>query len=45
MSVFMSFRDSAVGIGAGCGMNGRGAAVRVPVEARFLSSSRRPDRF
>jgi hypothetical protein len=38
-------RDSVVGIATGYGLDGRGVGVRVPVEARFFSSSRRPDRL
>jgi hypothetical protein len=38
-------RDSAVGIATGYGSESRGVGVRVPVEARFLSSPRRPDRL
>jgi hypothetical protein len=38
-------RDSAVGIEAGYGLDGRGFGVRVPTVARFFSSPRRPDRF
>jgi hypothetical protein len=35
--------DSAVGIATGYGLDGRGVGVRVLVEVRFVSSSRRPD--
>jgi hypothetical protein len=35
----------AVGIATGYGLGGRGVGVRVPTEAKFLYSPRRPDRF
>jgi hypothetical protein len=38
-------RDSAVGIEAGYGLDGREVRVQVPAGARFFSSPRRPDRF
>jgi hypothetical protein len=38
-------RDSSVGIATGYRLDGRGVAVRVPVGAKFVSSSRRPDWF
>jgi hypothetical protein len=37
--------DSSVGIATCYGLDGRGIGVRVPVEARFFASPRRPDRF
>jgi hypothetical protein len=36
-------QDSAVGIAAGYGLNGRGIGVRVPVGSRFVPFPRRPD--
>jgi hypothetical protein len=36
---------SVVGKATGYGLDDRGVGVRVPVEARFFSSARRPDRF
>jgi hypothetical protein len=43
----LSFTNSmsSVGIATGYGLDHRGVGVRVPVEARILSSLRRPDRF
>jgi hypothetical protein len=38
-------RDSSVGIATGYGLDGRGVGVRVPVEAKFFSSPRRPERL
>jgi hypothetical protein len=38
-------RDSSVGIATGCGLDGRGVGVRVPVGAEFFYIPRRPDRF
>jgi hypothetical protein len=38
-------RDSTIGIATSYGLNSRGLGVRVPVEGRFCSSSRRPGRF
>jgi hypothetical protein len=38
-------RDSVVGRATGYGSEGRGVGVRVPVEARFFSTPRRPDRL
>jgi hypothetical protein len=38
-------RDSAVGIAIGYGMDDRGVGVRVLVESRIFSSTRRPDRL
>jgi hypothetical protein len=35
----------AVGIATGHGLDGRGVGVRIPVEVRILSSTRRSDRF
>jgi hypothetical protein len=35
----------AVGIATGYGLDDRGVGVRVPVESRIFSSSRRPDRL
>jgi hypothetical protein len=37
--MYYANRDSAVGIATANGLDGRGVVVRVPVEARFLSSS------
>jgi hypothetical protein len=37
--------DRAVGIATGCGLDGRGFGVRVPVGSRILSSPCRPDRL
>jgi hypothetical protein len=37
--------DSAVGIATGYALDGRGVGVRVPVEARFFSTPRPPNRF
>jgi hypothetical protein len=37
--------DSSVGIVTGYGLDCRAVEVRVPVEARFFSSPRRPNRF
>jgi hypothetical protein len=36
---------SAVGIATGCGLDGPGVGVRVPVGSRILSSPRRSDWF
>jgi hypothetical protein len=38
-------RNRTVGVANGCGLDGRLVGVRVPVDARFFSSPRRPDRF
>jgi hypothetical protein len=38
-------RDSVVGIATGYGLDNRGVSVRVPVEARFFTSLRRPDQL
>jgi hypothetical protein len=43
--MFLTRRDRAVCIATGCGLDGRGVGVRVPVGARLISSARRPDRF
>jgi hypothetical protein len=43
-SGFLS-RDSLVGIAIGCGLEGQGFGVGVPVGARIFSSPRRPDRL
>jgi hypothetical protein len=39
---YMTFRDSAVGITTGYGLDDRGVRVRVPVEARIFFMSFRP---
>jgi hypothetical protein len=39
------YRDSAVGIATGYGLDDRGVGVRVPVGSRIFSSSCGPDRF
>jgi hypothetical protein len=41
----LRYHDSAIGIATGYGLDGRGVEVRVPVEERFFSSPRRPDRL
>jgi hypothetical protein len=38
-------RDGTVGIATGYRLVGREVGVRVPVNARFICSPRRPDRF
>jgi hypothetical protein len=38
-------QDRAVGIATGYGLDGRRVGVRVPVEAGFFFSPRRPDQF
>jgi hypothetical protein len=38
-------RDSSVGIATGCGQNGRGVGVRVPVGSGIFSPPPRPDRL
>jgi hypothetical protein len=38
-------RERSVGIETGCGLDGRGVGVRVPVGSRIFSSPHRPDRF
>jgi hypothetical protein len=38
-------RDSSVDIGTDYGLHGPGVGVRVPIEARFVSSPRRPHRL
>jgi hypothetical protein len=38
-------RDSAIGIADGYGMDGLGVGFRVPVGAKFFSSSSPPDEF
>jgi hypothetical protein len=38
-------RDIVVGIVTGYGLDDRGVGVRVPVESRMFSSSRRPGRL
>jgi hypothetical protein len=43
--VWRMSRESAAGIAAGYGFEGRGVGVRVPVGARLFSSPRRPDRL
>jgi hypothetical protein len=37
--------DSMFGVETGCGLDGRGVEVWVPVRERIFSSPRRPDRF
>jgi hypothetical protein len=36
-------RDSVVGVASGYGLDGQGSGVRVPIKAKFFSSSRLPD--
>jgi hypothetical protein len=44
-SCFSGSRDSSVGIATGCGQDGRGVGVWVPLGARIFSSPRRRDRL
>jgi hypothetical protein len=41
----MKSRDSAVGTATGHGLDSRAVTFRLPVEARFFSSARRPNRL
>jgi hypothetical protein len=43
--LYLRSRDSVVGIATGYGLDDRRLGVRVPVQSRMFSSSRRPDRL
>jgi hypothetical protein len=45
VTILVMSQGSGVVTATGYSMDGRGIGVRVPVEARFVASSRRPDRF
>jgi hypothetical protein len=45
LNIFPISAPSRVSIATGCGLDGRGIRVQVPVRVRFFSVPRRPDQF